>query len=272
MSITAPTDHRPRPSPARLRRIHGRRAARGAAAAPLARPDPSRHPLASLQHPDRGHLRGLGPSLHPVQRQAPPGHDGRGGSPGVPDPPGDGSPRGVRHAEPGEVGAAVSLQGGAGAGPALARGHRRRKGPAATSGGAHAVRSHRAAAAAVRHPLAGRLAAVRHRHAAARGAAPAGAGRRVPSPRDRGPQWQGRKGPGDGAAREPHPAAAPAAGPHASASPTRSRRGEGRVILPDALAVKYRDATRAWGWQWVFPGASLSIDPRSGIRSPLDGL
>jgi hypothetical protein len=120
--------------------------------------------------------------------------------------------------EPGEVGAAASLQGGARARPALARGHRRREGPPATSGGAHSVRSHCAVAAAVRHPVAGRVAAVRHRHAAARGASPAGAGRRVPPPRDRGPQWQGRKGPGDGAAREPHAAVARAAGPYASAS------------------------------------------------------
>ena len=43
-------------------------------------------------------------------------------------------------------------------------------------------------------------------------------------------------------------------------------QGEGRVMLPDALAIKYRNAARSWGWQWVLPGASLSIDPRSGIR------
>lgn len=41
--------------------------------------------------------------------------------------------------------------------------------------------------------------------------------------------------------------------------------GHGRVMLPDALAVKYRNADRLWGWQWVFPGTSLSTDPRSGI-------
>jgi hypothetical protein len=29
--------------------------------------------------------------------------------------------------------------------------------------------------------------------------------------------------------------------------------GWGAVILPDALARKYRSADRQWGWQWVFP-------------------
>lgn len=42
--------------------------------------------------------------------------------------------------------------------------------------------------------------------------------------------------------------------------------GHGKVWLPDALAVKYPNAARAWGWQWAFPGASLSIDPRNGIQ------
>jgi len=40
--------------------------------------------------------------------------------------------------------------------------------------------------------------------------------------------------------------------------------GFGAVWLPDALALKYRGAPRAWGWQWVFPGAQRSADPRSG--------
>ena len=35
--------------------------------------------------------------------------------------------------------------------------------------------------------------------------------------------------------------------------------------LPDALAVKYPRAPKAWGWQWVFPSNSTSIDPRSGV-------
>ena len=29
--------------------------------------------------------------------------------------------------------------------------------------------------------------------------------------------------------------------------------GWGAVILPHALARKYRNADRQWGWQWVFP-------------------
>ena len=42
------------------------------------------------------------------------------------------------------------------------------------------------------------------------------------------------------------------------------RSGGGAVFLPDALAVKYPHAPRAWGWQWVFPSPVLSADPRSG--------
>ena len=38
--------------------------------------------------------------------------------------------------------------------------------------------------------------------------------------------------------------------------------GRGSVWLPSALAVKYPSAARAWGWQWVFPSAALSSDPR----------
>jgi integron integrase len=42
--------------------------------------------------------------------------------------------------------------------------------------------------------------------------------------------------------------------------------GDGAVWLPDALAVKYPGAARAWGWQWVFPSPTRSIDPRSGVE------
>ena len=41
-------------------------------------------------------------------------------------------------------------------------------------------------------------------------------------------------------------------------------RGRGEVWLPDALAVKYPNAARAFGWQYVFPAAGFSADPRSG--------
>ncbi len=40
--------------------------------------------------------------------------------------------------------------------------------------------------------------------------------------------------------------------------------GRGVVWLPDALAVKYPSAPREWGWQYVFPAAGFSTDPRSG--------
>ena len=37
------------------------------------------------------------------------------------------------------------------------------------------------------------------------------------------------------------------------------------VYLPYALERKYPNAGREWGWQYVFPAARLSIDPRSGL-------
>jgi integron integrase len=43
-------------------------------------------------------------------------------------------------------------------------------------------------------------------------------------------------------------------------------RGKAAVHLPDALARKYPNAETEWGWQYVFPSASYSIDPRSGAE------
>jgi integron integrase len=43
-------------------------------------------------------------------------------------------------------------------------------------------------------------------------------------------------------------------------------QGLGRVYLPDALARKYPNADREWGWQYVFPASSVSTDPRSGSK------
>jgi integron integrase len=40
--------------------------------------------------------------------------------------------------------------------------------------------------------------------------------------------------------------------------------GLGRVALPGALARKYPNADREWGWQWVFPAAKICTDPRFG--------
>ncbi len=42
--------------------------------------------------------------------------------------------------------------------------------------------------------------------------------------------------------------------------------GFGEVYIPEALARKYPKASRATGWQWVFPAKLLSIDPRSGKK------
>ena len=40
--------------------------------------------------------------------------------------------------------------------------------------------------------------------------------------------------------------------------------GRGEVYLPDALSRKYPNAGKEWAWQYVFPSATISVDPRSG--------
>jgi integron integrase len=40
--------------------------------------------------------------------------------------------------------------------------------------------------------------------------------------------------------------------------------GKGEVWMPEALATKYPNACRNFGWQYVFPAATFSRDPRSG--------
>ena len=42
------------------------------------------------------------------------------------------------------------------------------------------------------------------------------------------------------------------------------RAGHGSVALPGALATKYTNADRDWGWQWVFPASSRYEDPVTG--------
>jgi integron integrase len=44
------------------------------------------------------------------------------------------------------------------------------------------------------------------------------------------------------------------------------KSGFGEVYLPYALERKYKNASREWKWQYVFPASELSIDPRSGKR------
>lgn len=44
------------------------------------------------------------------------------------------------------------------------------------------------------------------------------------------------------------------------------REGHAPVWLPDALAAKYPNAGREFGWQWLFPSSHLSTDPRTGLR------
>jgi integron integrase len=42
--------------------------------------------------------------------------------------------------------------------------------------------------------------------------------------------------------------------------------GFGTVEMPYALAKKYPNADKEWGWKYVFPASKLSIDPRSGVK------
>jgi integron integrase len=42
-------------------------------------------------------------------------------------------------------------------------------------------------------------------------------------------------------------------------------QGAGEVYLPHALARKYPNAGKDWGWQYMFPARDLSTDPRSGV-------
>ena len=36
--------------------------------------------------------------------------------------------------------------------------------------------------------------------------------------------------------------------------------------MPDALARKYPGAAADWGWQYAFPSAVRSVDPRDGVE------
>ena len=42
-------------------------------------------------------------------------------------------------------------------------------------------------------------------------------------------------------------------------------KGDGAVYLPYALARKYPNADREWMWQYIFPAAKLSHDPREDV-------
>lgn len=42
-------------------------------------------------------------------------------------------------------------------------------------------------------------------------------------------------------------------------------KGYGEVWLSESVARKYPNAGRDWIWQYVFPSARLSVDPRSGV-------
>jgi integron integrase len=41
--------------------------------------------------------------------------------------------------------------------------------------------------------------------------------------------------------------------------------GYGETILPNALGVKYRAASKEWAWQFIFPASQRSVDPLTGV-------
>lgn len=41
--------------------------------------------------------------------------------------------------------------------------------------------------------------------------------------------------------------------------------GYGETILPNALDVKYRAASKEWAWQFIFPASQRSTDPLTGV-------
>ena len=43
------------------------------------------------------------------------------------------------------------------------------------------------------------------------------------------------------------------------------RDGYGETILPNALGVKYKNAGKQWGWQFIFPASQRSMDRTSGV-------
>jgi integron integrase len=47
---------------------------------------------------------------------------------------------------------------------------------------------------------------------------------------------------------------------------TDLREGYGGVLLPDALARKYPNAGREWGWQWLFPAAHRYRDTAARVE------
>jgi integron integrase len=41
--------------------------------------------------------------------------------------------------------------------------------------------------------------------------------------------------------------------------------GYGDALMPDALQIKFKNASREIGWQFIFPSAQRSADPRTGL-------
>jgi len=44
-----------------------------------------------------------------------------------------------------------------------------------------------------------------------------------------------------------------------------NNEGFGEVFLPDALQVKFKNASKELGWQYLFPSSQRSADPRTGV-------
>jgi integron integrase len=44
------------------------------------------------------------------------------------------------------------------------------------------------------------------------------------------------------------------------------KAGYGEVFIPESLARKYPNASKEWKWQYVFPAARISSDPRTAVK------
>lgn len=44
------------------------------------------------------------------------------------------------------------------------------------------------------------------------------------------------------------------------------KHGSAGVLRPDALAGKYPNAVKDWGWHWIFPASKLYVDSRSNSK------
>lgn len=238
---------------------------RFATAYQAARPSPRSHPRQALCPAHREGLRRLGEALRALPWQAAPARTRGRRRRSVPVASGGRTARLGIHPESGQGRTPVPRQGSPRHRPPMARRDRPGQGRQAPARRAHHARGQGPAGRTRRHDMARRRPALRHRHAPARRAAPAGEGRRLRTPRDRGPRRQGNK---DRVTMLPEHLVLPLRDQWSKARRLHDSdlaEGDGEVEMRFALGVKYPKAGRQWAWQFVFPSPSRSADPRTGV-------